>query len=246
MTVGERLPAMKWAGPGLLALLVAAAVVMVLRGAAAWTLAEQGALSVWLSVELALPLAGLGLGIALVPAGDAVAAAVLFAVGLFVGFLAREWLLAVIVTANGALYRLRLLGPAACLAAGAMLVSPVRLRRWLLPVAAAVIGVAVGLAITLNDPSFHDRSYPRAAIAAACWLVVAVALTGRPFDRPWLRIGARIFASWLLAIGLLLGGATLAKQFGAYDNLSPRRPVPKAPPGAPTVKPPDYDPWHQP
>jgi hypothetical protein len=247
---------MRWIGPALGVLGLAAVAAMLLHAAPDRLLAERGALSVLLSVELALPLIGLGLAAALVPSREAAAAALLFAAGLVIGFYAREWLLSVIVTGAAAVYRLSLIGPVACLAAGVTLVATGWPRRGLLPFAGVVVGVALGLAITLNDPSFHDRSFPRGAIAATTWLAVAVGLTGRGFgfDRPWLGIGARIFGSWLIAIGLLLGGATIARQYRAL----PKPPAPAAkqtpapgsltppPPTTPGPRPPDADPWHQP
>jgi len=68
------------------------------------------------------------------------------------------------------------------------------------------------------------------------------------FDRGWLRIGGRILASWLIAIGLLLGGSKYFVQERAAQpvaGLPPPRTTYQPPPvnapaigDNPTVRPP--------
>ena len=78
----------------------------------------------------------------------------------------------------------------------------------------------LGLVIRLMDPSLHEPAYTWTPVLIAFWIIVAVSLTIRAFWRGWFPIFARIFGSWLLAIGLLYGGAMLVTK---------RQPPPAAP-----------------
>jgi hypothetical protein len=180
-----------------------------LHPAADRTMLARGAVAVLLSYERALPLIGLGCVLALMRPSHAALGAGFALLGLYLGFAARGWLIAALVSGPATAGRLALPGPAACFAAGIVLAVPDRLRAWLLPAAALVIGATLAVAIKLVDPSFHDPNFLRGAIAASLWLVAAIALTGRLCDRPWFRIAIRIVGSWLIAIGLMLGAAIL-------------------------------------
>jgi hypothetical protein len=67
-----------------------------------------------------------------------------------------------------------------------------------------------------------------AGIAFAFWIVAAVCLTVRAFRQPWFDIPGRILGSWLIAIGLLYGGASLVPR---RTPAAPPRPL-QAPPGS--------------
>jgi hypothetical protein len=83
---------------------------------------------------------------------------------------------------------------------------------------AIIIGAMLAIGIKLVDPSFHDPNFIRGAIAASLWLVAVPGLTGRLLDRPWFRIATRIFGSWLIAIGLILGASILIPRRTIGDN----------------------------
>jgi hypothetical protein len=200
----------------------------------------RGAVAVILSYERALPLLGLGCALALMRPAQAALGAALVALGLWLGFAARDWLIAAIVSGPATTSRLALPGPIACLAAGLVLAVPDRLRAWLLPLAALVIGAMLAIAIKLVDPSFHDPNFLRGAIAASVWLVAAIALTGRLCDRPWFRIALRIVGSWLIAIGLMLGAAILLPRPN-IGNIPQPPPQTFEPPGLPDMARPPGD-----
>jgi hypothetical protein len=173
---------------------------------------ERGALSVILSYQRALPLLGLGCALATVRSSEAALAAILAAVGLWLGFDYRDWLINAVISGPSTTARLGLPGPISCLCAGLLLAAPRRLRAWLLPPTAIVIGAMLAIGIKLVDPSFHDPNFLRGAVAAGLWLVGAVAFTVHLCDRPCVGIAIRILGSWLIAIGLMLGASILVPR----------------------------------
>lgn len=210
-----------WAGPILLAGGVAILVACNLHFAADRSLWEDGALYVARTYERSLPILGFGCVLGQVRPRWSALAVVLFVGGLGLGLVGETWLISATWDYQ-ALWPLLdpAIGPLSCLVAGLSLAAADRFRVWILLQAAPILGATLGVAIKLNDPGFDDVSYAAAAGATALWLAVAVALTWRLFARPWFRIAGRVFASWLVAIGVILGGAMLA----------PRRDVAVAPP----------------
>lgn len=186
---------------------------------------ERGGLAVVLSYQRLLPLLGFGCALALMRSWVAAFGAALGVLGLYLGFMAREVLVAAVISGPAIGGRLGLPGPISCLAAGLVLAAPEGLRSWLLPPAAIIIGAMLAVAIKLVDPSFHDPNFLRGAIAASLWLIAAVVLTGQLIDRPWFRIAIRILGSWLIAIGLMLGAAILVPRVPGGD-------APRAPPAS--------------
>jgi hypothetical protein len=192
---------------------------------------ERGALSVLLGYQRALPLLGLGCVLALARPLPAVLGAALCIVGLWLGFAAREWLIAALVTGTATAPRLGLAAPVSCLAAGLLLALTEPLRSWLLPGSAVVIGAMFGFGVKLIDPSFHDPNFLRGAVAAAIWLVGAAALSAQLLQRSWFRVASRIAGSWLIAIGLMLGTSILLPRHGIGEL--PQPPQTLGPPGSP-------------
>lgn len=182
---------------------------------------ERGALSVVLSYERALPLLGFACALAVVRLWQAALGVLLSVIGLWLGFVARDWLIAAIVSGPATAARLALPGPISCLAAGLALAVPERLRPWLLPPVAIIIGAMLAVGIKLIDPSFHDPNFLRGAIVAGVWLVAAVGLTGQLCNRPWFRIAIRILGSWLITIGLMLGASILVPRANLGNALQP-------------------------
>lgn len=179
---------------------------------------ERGGLSVVLSYQRALPLLGLGCVLALMRSWEAALGATLAALGLWLGFTFRDWLISTVISGPETTGRLGLPGPISCLAAGLILAAPGRLRSWLLPPAAVLIGAMLAIGIKLSDPSFHDPNFVRGAVGASVWLVAAVGLTGHFCNRPWFRIALRILGSWLIAIGLMFGASILMPRPALGDT----------------------------
>jgi hypothetical protein len=199
--------AQQWSGPALVALGLVAITVITLRARespfAGWILTAV------LAPERVLPLIGLGAACARVGTRIFGAALQLFVFGIAVGLGGQDWLLWVLYNVPGGPTHLFLTGPISCLAIGLVLVPGARLLPWLLPVGAFVAGAMLSLAIFLTDPSLHDPAFTWTPLLAAFWIVTAVGLTLRAFWRGWFAIFGRILGSWLVAIGLLYGGASL-------------------------------------
>ena len=132
----------------------------------------------------------------------------------------HDWLLAVLYNVPKVPKHLFLTGPISYLVIGLALAPGARLC--LAPAGGRdLAGAMLSLAIMLTDPSLHDPFYTWTPVLAAFWIVAAVALTLHAFRRRWFPIFGRILGSWLIAIGLLYGGASLA------PNLSRRHRLPK-------------------
>lgn len=204
--------ALRWSGPLLAFLGVAAICVLVLetrseRSVTTWWILNSG-----LSAERIMPLAGLGVAIALARGRHAVVALATFLLGVVLGMLFRDRYLALMADVPGVTTHLFLTGPVSALAAGLLLILPARARLWILPVAAMLIGAMLGVATTLTDPTLHDPAISMIATLIAFWIMAAIGLSGRAFWYGWFPIAARILGSWLIAIGLLLGGAAIAAK----------------------------------
>jgi len=181
---------------------------------ARWTLAET------LAPQRVLPLLGLGAAFGMGGARTLGAAFLLLGVGLIVGFAAQDRLLQMLDVFPQAAIHLFMTGPISYLAAGAALASGKRLGTWLTPITALVVGAMLALVIKLTDPSLHEPAYTWTPVLIAFWIVGGVSMTLRAFWRSWFAIFGRILGSWLLAIGLLYGGASLVPK---------RQPPPAAP-----------------
>lgn len=190
------------AGLGLIAV-AAAALVANENPLARWTLTET------LAPARVLPLIGLGAAFALIGARATIIAVLLFALGIAGGLVAQDRLLAILDLVPRAATHLFFTGPISYLAAGAALVAGARWREGLTPAAALIVGAMLALTIKLTDPSLHEPAYTWTPVLIAFWIVAAVTLTLRAFRRGWFAIFGRILGSWLLAIGLLYGGASL-------------------------------------
>ena len=213
----------KWSGPALAALgLLGTAIIALLpvQSIFRWWMFSSA-----LAPERVLPLVGIGVALALVGFGYCLAALVLFGSGIIFGFLAEGWLLSALEKIPQATNHQFLTGPISSLAVGFALMLPgVRLRSWLLLAAAVVTASLLAVAIKVTDPNVDDTAIPLAGAVIGIWIVVAVSLTARVFWRGWFSIPARIFGSWLVAIGMLYGAV----------SLTPKRNPPFLPPAAAT------------
>jgi hypothetical protein len=174
----------------------------------------QSPLARWIINEIltpvnVLPLIALGVALALIGARAMVAALILFILGIGGGLFGEDTLLRLLDTIPAAATHLFLTGPISYLAAGAALVVSARWRMFVAPPAAAVFGAMVGVSIRLADPSLHEPAYTWTPALIALWIVLTVALSLRDLWRNRLLVFGRIFGSWVIAIGLLYGGASL-------------------------------------
>ncbi|UVK51772.1 hypothetical protein DBIPINDM_005080 [Mesorhizobium sp. AR02] len=190
------------------------------RTVTSWWILNSG-----LSPERIIPLAGLGVAIALARGRHVVVALVTFFLGVALGMLFRDRYLALMAGVPGATTHLFLTGPLSALAAGLLLIVPARLRPWVLPFAAVLIGAMLGVATTLTDPTLNDPAISLIAMLIALWILAVIGLSGQAFWRAWFAIAARILGSWLIAIGLLLGGAVIAARHPALAPLPPQAPL---------------------
>jgi hypothetical protein len=177
-------------------------------------LANKSPLARWiltdtLAPQRVLPLIGLGAACALAGPQAYAVALLLFVLGIIGGNAAQDWLLWILYRLPQAPTHLFLTGPISYLAVGAALVPGARLRARVLPIAALVAGAMLALVIMWTDPSLHEPVYMWLPALAGFWIIVAVSLTLRAFRHGWFPIFGRILGSWLLAIGLLYGAASL-------------------------------------
>ncbi|MGV1896993.1 hypothetical protein GOZ84_16730 [Agrobacterium vitis] len=184
---------------------------------AVWTWLDQETLDHWLlsttfTIERLLPLIGTGFILGQLPRRRLPLALLVLAAGFVAGFVWRDMWMQLLAPLPAAPSHFFLVGPLACLLAGAILVLPLPLRFWsglaLLP----VLGIALSLAISFSDPSLHDRLYLPSALSAALWLLLVSGLVAGIVTAAWTRIASRVYGSWLLAIGMLYGGAYMASK----------------------------------
>jgi hypothetical protein len=222
-----------WSGPALAAIgAVVLAAVEFLPATAQSTLTWWIATSALAPVRV-LPLLGLGVALVLVDFYLCAVSLLLFGCGIAVGLVTQDYFVAALAALPQAASHDFLTGPVSCLAVGLALAAGARVRRGLLPVAAAIAGAMLVFAIHVTDPSLHDWRFPLAGITIALWIVAAITLIVRAFRRDWFVIPGRILGSWLIAVGLLYGGA----------SLMPRRSLPPPPPAptAPQASPPGFE-----
>jgi len=158
--------------------------------------------------EQILPIVGLGFAFGLVSPRIFFTALVLLIIGILGGFAAYDRIIFLLYIVWNPPSDYDLTGPISCLAAGLPLLSGERLRAWLLPVVAFVVGVMLAVAIFLNDPSEGDPLFTCSPLVVAFWTIISVSLTVRAFRHNWLVIFGRVLGSWIVAIGVLYGGAS--------------------------------------
>ena len=179
------------------------------QSALAWWILNSGLAPVRL-----LPLLGLGVGLGLAGRWSSITVALIFSIGVTGGFLAQDLVVSTMAAVPHAVSNEFPAGPISCLAVGLALAPGARLRKWILPVAAAVAGAMLALAIKVTDPSLHDPTISVVGVLFAVWIVASVSLTLRAFRREWFVVAGRILGSWLIAIGLLYGGVSLVPKRG--------------------------------
>jgi hypothetical protein len=210
-----------WLAPaGVLLAGVALAAVM-LRPAGARGPIESGAAYMLVTYDLVLALVGLGVGLTPMTRWQTILAALLLAAGVPLGVLGEHRLLAEADLPASLARSFAYVGPLCCVVAGLTLAPAGRLRRWIMPAATAFCGTALGFLVALHDPTVGDPRFAGGAAAVGLWLIATPPAILHRLDGPWLKVGGRILASWLVAIGLLLGGSKLVVQRRAEQAQAP-------------------------
>ena len=211
-----------WSGPALAAIgAIVLAAIEFLPATSQSTLAWWIASSALAPVRV-LPLLGLGVALGLADIYLCAGSLLLFGLGVAAGLVTQDRFVAALASLPQAASHDFLTGPISCLAVGLALAVGARLRRFLLPFVALIAGAMLVFAIRVSDPSLHDWRFPLAGIAIALWIVGSVMLTLRAFRRDWFMIPGRILGSWLIAIGLLYGGASLMPRRSVQPPPPPR------------------------
>jgi len=213
--------AARWLVPAGVLIAGAALLVVMLRPAGERGLIEGGVAYAIVTYDLVLPLVGIGVALATTTRWQAILFAIIFVAGIPVGILSEHRLLAATGLPPSAAKYFIYLGPLCCVIAGITLAPAHRLRLWVMPATTALCGAALGFLAALHDPTLGDPRFAGGAAAAGLWLIAAPPAFLRLFDRAWLRIGGRILASWLVAIGLLLGGSKFVVQQRAERAVAP-------------------------
>jgi len=191
--------------------------------------AGGGAVFVLSTYAQAFSVLAIGIAVAQMPRVWSGASAALFVAAFLVGVWVKDPILTALVARPGAFERTQLIAPASCLLAAIALAVAGRAQRIVVTPAAALAGIAIGFVAALNDPTVGTSLFVLGAAAAAVWLLVApLAVIPRLKTAP-VRIGSRILASWLAAIGLMLG----------VVNFLQRKPPPPPSPPAQTMPVPD-------
>ena len=221
--------------------------ILLCGGAVALVLSVPNVVSSYISNGLLLPVFRYGLLFSLIACGIVlssehrpfalVANLALFALALWFGVQQAGALVLLYEPLTALIVTYPVLTPAMGLTAGAALLLPLNMRRWLAPIVCAICGASAGLFILLESPPVNTHFNGWFASAAGCGcmvvLVASLALSDgvRQFSSgSWSAISVRIFASWLIAASLMLAAlAIIPKQPRILDatNLPPiqeRRP----------------------
>jgi hypothetical protein len=182
---------------------------------------EGGVAYAIITYDLVLPLVGLGVALATLSPRQATLFAIILVGSVPLGIVGEHRLLSAAGLSPDLAGYFTYLGPLCCALAGLTLAPAGRLRLWIMPAATVLCGAALGFLVALHDPTAGDPRFAGAAAAVGLWLMTTPPALLRLFDRSWLRIGGRILASWLIAIGLLLGGSKFVVQQRAERALAP-------------------------
>src|SRR5262249_11770913 len=86
---------------------------------------------------------------------------------------------------------------------------PQWVRTWLFAPVSIFVGAMLAFAISLTDPTVNELLIPSIGVAIGVWIVLVMVLVASAIRHPWFLIAAGIAGGWLLAEGLLYGGASL-------------------------------------
>jgi hypothetical protein len=201
----------RWAGPAFVVAGLAALVAVLRRRHAERGGLELGLLYAVSRYEQTLPLLGLGLALAQTTFGLCIFNLLIFAAAVPAGSVFAASLSAATSNPLLPLSYVLALGPAGSIVTGLGLIAPASVRRGLLPFAALLCGAGVGLVVDITGSTPEEWRFAAGAILAGFWILIAPILVSRHRAQSWLSIAARIFGSWLIAIGALLGALVLTR-----------------------------------
>jgi hypothetical protein len=161
---------------------------------------QWGVHQFFFNYDQAIPALALGVALARLRPILAASTCALFTATFCAGLIARSALLPII-------------GSLSLIASGAMLTVPESLRLWMTPVLAVPLGLSIGMTISFDAP--QDANWVAYIVGGAqtgSWLIALAALLWPMLPAAASRIAMPILGSWLIAIGLLLAGATLAER----------------------------------
>lgn len=209
MTPPRSIRGVRWIGPGLLVAGIAGLAASFLDPRTTPSSFEFGLLYTVTRHNQALPLLAAGFALAGLPRRLCIISVAIFALGIASGSFISDWMGTAVAKNVWLASYVLLIDPISCVVAGVALAAPRKLANLLTPPAVLIIGASLGLVVDLGEPDFSRLAFAAGAVLAGLWLVIAPLLTWRSFERPWLAIAARIFGSWLIAIGAMLAAAQL-------------------------------------
>lgn len=202
----------RWVGPALGLLGAISIVLLALEPLGSRSLVTWWVLERAVSIDKALPLIGFGAALSMLSPQLSIVSIGALLVGAAVGFEIRNQFIAFMDFAPDAADHLFLTVPISMIAAGSVLIAPAWAKPWLVLPAALLVGGMLAIVITLTDPTMNSRTVSVVGVALGLWVVVVATLSATAFYRAWFPVALRIIGSWLLAIGLLYGGASLVKR----------------------------------
>ena len=171
---------------------------------------EAGFFYAALRFDQSLPLVGLGFLLAPAAPREIAAYSMLLVAGLGLGGIAADRLAAAIEADFTMIRYVFLVGPTYCVVTGLALLAPAALRTWTVPAAAMSAGAVLGLGIGGGYLGLADAEFAAGVLLAGACAVVLPLLLLRRFAGAWHGIAGRIFGSWLVAIGLMVGALELS------------------------------------
>jgi hypothetical protein len=171
---------------------------------------EAGFFYAALRFDQSLPLVGLGFLLAPAAPREVAAYSILLVAGLGLGGIVADRLAAAIEADFTLIRYVFLVGPTYCVVTGLALLAPAAARTWTVPVATMSAGTVLGLGIGGGYLGLANAEFAAGVVLAGACAVVLPLLLLRRFEGGWHGIVGRIFGSWLVAIGLMVGGLELS------------------------------------
>ena len=172
---------------------------------------EAGLLYMLLRFDQSLPLVGLGFAMALMKRREIAAISILIALGIGLGSMVGDMLAAMIEADFDAIRFVFLIGPSFCVLIGIVLLAPIALQAWTIPPAALFSGVVLGLGTGGSFLGAANMEFAAGILLTGFLLILVPLVLAREFQGAWHRIAGRIFGSWFLAMGAMLGGLELVR-----------------------------------
>jgi hypothetical protein len=186
---------MRWAAPVVILAGLVALVWSISTPEAQRSFFQWGVFQVALAYDQAIPLAAMGVALSSLSPILSVVMAVLILIAFAVGLFAQSSFLP-------------LIGPLSVILAGLLLIISRYIGGWTVPPIGALVAFAVAMTISYDAPPADDWAfYVAGGAELGAWLIAVTMLLWPMLPSSWRMIAAPILGSWLLAIGLLIGGA---------------------------------------